>query len=749
MTDLSLTGAERDFLEASVLAETTAAEATSRRRRRILIGFGAAAVLALILAATAAAQQRSADQQRQVATARELSLQAAEQLDIDPERSVLLALEAIDLFDSSGGDASQAVTSLRNAVAADRTVARFPGAAFVAVSPDGSMLATGDGHSGVTIRERAGGAVLATLTRPGAEALGADFSPDGTSVAVAYLGAEEGPISVWLADGSERRDLAGPPLPADALPPWLVGFSPDGALIALTYPAEVRVWNTSTLDVSYVVEGAHIGLFDPSSGDLIAGDLESRTIRILDAADGSAISEFPVAIEPQDLSVSPDGRWLAVTSQTEASVALYSLDSGAEVWVRAIDRPFGLTWVGDGSRLVVGGDAGEPQVLDTQNGTVVAELLGHNGTVWAVARIPGTELVATVGANDGTTLVWNVERGPMPEIGRYATGLGHPRWFAFSHSADRLFLSVVGPPAQAWIADTDTLEPVFRITRPMVGPGLEPLVVGDGRYLITITEDRPSTLVDIATGDIVYVAPQGRVVRDASVDGHSVVTVPDPRLESPAPSAAIVNFDTGEEVLVAASLSTYHPLSADASLVTANEENGSGIVLYDTATGVEAVRLPGASSVYVMPDGANVSVVTVDGRHLLAPLESLRNGIPLDEAALWGVKASDGYVVMHTASPDGAFILTGARREPFRIWDATTGRLVAELDSGSVSAEPRIQFSPNDPRHVTALADDGILLTYTLDTGELTDIARSRLTRGLTDEECVAFLHLVSGCPAD
>ena len=167
-TDLSLTGAERDFLEASVLAETTAAGVTRRRRRRILMGFGAGAGLALILAASAVTQQRSADQQRHVATARELSLQAAEQLDIDPERSVLLALEAIDLFDASGGDASQAVTALRQAVAADRTVARFPGAAFVAVSRDGSLFATGDGDSGVTVRDRIGGDVLATLTRPGA-----------------------------------------------------------------------------------------------------------------------------------------------------------------------------------------------------------------------------------------------------------------------------------------------------------------------------------------------------------------------------------------------------------------------------------------------------------------------------------------------------------------------------------------------------------------------------------------------------
>ncbi len=33
------------------------------------------------------------------------------------------------------------------------------------------------------------------------------------------------------------------------------------------------------------------------------------------------------------------------------------------------------------------------------------------------------------------------------------------------------------------------------------------------------------------------------------------------------------------------------------------------------------------------------------------------------------------------------------------------------------------------------------------DSAELIDIARSRLTRELTNEECMTFLHLPAGCP--
>lgn len=56
-----------------------------------------------------------------------------------------------------------------------------------------------------------------------------------------------------------------------------------------------------------------------------------------------------------------------------------------------------------------------------------------------------------------------------------------------------------------------------------------------------------------------------------------------------------------------------------------------------------------------------------------------------------------------------------------------------------------ISFSPDGTRLASAGAD-GSVRTYTLQLDDLVALARARLTRALTDEECHKFLH-VEGCP--
>jgi WD40 repeat protein len=56
-----------------------------------------------------------------------------------------------------------------------------------------------------------------------------------------------------------------------------------------------------------------------------------------------------------------------------------------------------------------------------------------------------------------------------------------------------------------------------------------------------------------------------------------------------------------------------------------------------------------------------------------------------------------------------------------------------------------VAFSPGGKRLATA-GQDGSVRVYALDLGDLVAIARSRLTRGLTTEECQQYLHL-EACP--
>jgi WD40 repeat protein len=79
-----------------------------------------------------------------------------------------------------------------------------------------------------------------------------------------------------------------------------------------------------------------------------------------------------------------------------------------------------------------------------------------------------------------------------------------------------------------------------------------------------------------------------------------------------------------------------------------------------------------------------------------------------------------------------------------RIWDATTGEQLLVLN-GHVGPVNDVAFSPDGTRLATG-GEDGTLRIYVLSVDELVGIARARLSRSLSDEECRQYLH-VDVCP--
>ena len=100
---------------------------------------------------------------------------------------------------------------------------------------------------------------------------------------------------------------------------------------------------------------------------------------------------------------------------------------------------------------------------------------------------------------------------------------------------------------------------------------------------------------------------------------------------------------------------------------------------------------------------------------------------------------------------DVAFDATGTRAATasldgsVRIWDPTHRTTAGALRLALPMAASGVAFSPDGRRLVTTWAD-GITRIWTLDLDELVDIARARLTRGLTSVECKRYLHMDT-CP--
>ena len=249
----NLPAQEREFVEASLAElererqhELEQLEHTVRANRRLRVQLAALAVAlvaALVVGAVAVNQRNEASQERQTATARELAAAANANLEIDPERSVLLALSAVDLARPVGGSAlRQAEEALHEAVYASHIEQRFEGVGgAVAWSPDGDRFAASTAAGAVEIRDRATGEVVQTIDAHDDRVNGIAFSHDGTLLGTT---SEDDTAALWdLATGdllhrfdrpNQRSGDDGPTQATgdDSLAP---SFSLDGTRFAFSW----------------------------------------------------------------------------------------------------------------------------------------------------------------------------------------------------------------------------------------------------------------------------------------------------------------------------------------------------------------------------------------------------------------------------------------------------------------------------------------------------------------------------------
>jgi WD40 repeat protein len=113
---------------------------------------------------------------------------------------------------------------------------------------------------------------------------------------------------------------------------------------------------------------------------------------------------------------------------------------------------------------------------------------------------------------------------------------------------------------------------------------------------------------------------------------------------------------------------------------------------------------------------------------------------------LFTFSGHNGAVLGIAFSSNGQLLATASTDRTAKVWDVSAGASAPPLTlHGHTGPVLDVAFSPDGTRLVT-VSGDGTARVYALNIDDLITIAKSRLTRSLTEQECQQYLHMET-CP--
>jgi WD40 repeat protein/transcriptional regulator with XRE-family HTH domain len=736
---------QRELETARKLAdnERTRAEEQSRSNRRLrqrAVSLAIAFVIVGILALVAFGFGQRASQAEQLAFSRELAAAAINNLQVDPERSVLLVLQALD-----GLDTLEARNALHRAIPELHLLMNISvspgGVPGVAYSPDGKLIATMNLRQDVKLWDSNSGELVRTLV--GVDDFGGcvNFSPDGNIVAGAYTtqvvlwDVESGEIITILSGGSVEG-VAGYNVGVGQ-----ISFSPDGKYLATSNMDGVStIWDIGTSSKVLTLMAAETlppkAIDYSPDGKLLANGGDEGIVRVWDAEQGTELFSLELGGIIHALSFSPDVNYLAAASE----------DGGIKVWDagtgEVVSNPPRQSGMYDiaflaGDRYATAGQDGTTRVWDPLTAQQMLLLAGPTSTVISVAGSPDGKRIAT-GGYDGNLRIWDAT--PGKELMTIPAHSGIVWEVAYSPDGRRLASASVDGTVKVF--DASSYELLLSISG---GEETEDGLISvafspDGKLLAAGNMAGGITIWDSQTGEIA-----------TSLSGHETMAVelafsPDGKRLASASwdgTAKVWNLKTQDVLTIHvhpnAKAITSIAFSTDGKTVfTGADENF--VRQWDSVTGQEIQSFSSDGieiySVAISPDGNLLAAGHQDGN-----------------IQLWDIKTAEklrvltghaGLVLRITFNEDGTRLASASFDRLAKVWDVATGEELASL-YGNASNVFGVSFSP-DGNHLATAGADGTVRFYTLQMNELVALAQSRLTRSLTLEECQIFLHL-DDCP--
>ena len=564
------------------LSELVAVSAARLRRRRRLRRGAIAGLVGLTLAAIVLAgvflrARNDAIHKANVAVSRERAASALAALSVDPQRSLRLALQAVDAFAADDSatpeDRLQAEEALRTAVR------------------ESQVRAVLKGHT--------------------AEVVSASFDPGGRRILTA---SRDGTARLWDAATGEP----GVVLRAGKGRLETASFSPDGTRVVTAGPGRfARVWDARTgdplLELRHAPRASVLDAAFGADGRLVVTAGSDGTARVWNARTGK-----PTAVLGK---LGGPWVWSAVLNPEGSRVATGDQDGNAVVWSTATRKPLARLRHGDtvtsvrfgpGDSIVTASDDDTARIWRpfARRPTSVV-LRGHKGKVTDAEFSPGGARVVTASL-DGTARVWSASTGreltvPLAHDGALGSA-------SFSRDGIRIVTASADKTARIWDSHTGRELTVLRGHTSYVGSAA---FNRDGTRIVTSSFDRTARVWDATEGEPAVTlgrTPDGNRFEVAtaalSLDGNRVVTT------SPVGEPRILDATTGREratLAVDGARVVGAAFTADGrEVVTADA--AAGVRIWDAATGrsIGSRMLTGDPVIAIpSPVGARVLSVSV------------------------------------------------------------------------------------------------------------------------------------------
>jgi WD40 repeat protein len=705
---------------------------SARRLRKLMTALAILFGAALVASFWAVRQERKAESAQRESKARELAALALAGLKEDPERSILIGMQAVNATVRFGQAPLPAAED-----ALQRAILSFPknfrlvhGGPVngVAYSPDGTRVATASSDKTAKVWDATNGHLLLTLSGHSARINGIAFSPDGKQLATA---SDDGAVHLW--DASNGRDLM--TLSGNSGPVNGVAYSPDGKLLATAQADKTaRIWEAKSGRQLLTLNG-HSGSVTGVAYDFNGGRLatasEDNSAKIWDARDGRLLVTVRGHSDAVNaVAFSQDGKTLA-TASSDNTARLWDSTKGVQIRIlRQLGSIKGVAFSLDGKRLATASSDNNARVWDVGKGLPILNLRVP-GSANGVAFSPDGKSLASA-SESSVAQIWDLGGGHGLLTLRHFDPVND---VTYSPDGKRLITGSSDGTAKVWDASTgQELLKLAEGSRPVNSVSYS----RDGHSLATASSDGTAWVWDAANGHLrvtlighsgaingIAFSPDAKFVATAGADG----------------TARVWAAATGQGLLLLRHNGpvNYVVYSPDGTRIATASSDGTAKV-WDAAAGQTILTLDaktgGVLDVSFSPDGKRLITAGVD------------NTVSVWDAVtgehLRTIHGHAGSVLAIASCPDNIHFATASQDGTVKVWNEFTGDGLQSLagDSGAVNS---VAYSP-DGKLLAAANTDGTVQVYALDVSELMNLARSRVTRNLTADECKQYFQ-TDGCP--